>query len=466
MEYRGASGVSTATTPMRPGTPESKSRDPFGEEILPAPPANPFSTPFTSRPVSSSASSSALREGPDPPRYFHSRRVRKGEVEKPWIANKNPKEKWVTIIPLIGLAIGFALAGFLVYDGLHSVVHHKYELVLDENFSEGLNSAIWTKEAEVGGFGNGEFEQTTLTDENVFVQDGKLIIKPTLQDASLIESNTVINLTSDGTCTSNSLKSCVSITNITAGTIIQPVKSGRINTKAGASIKYGRVEVTAKMPVGDWLWPAIWMLPMNDTYGPWPLSGEIDIMESRGNNHSYGQGGNNIVSSALHWGPDPANDAWWRTNVKRAALHTTYAAKEHTFGLEWSQKYLFTYINTNLLQVLYTNFDEPLWKRGAFPPADSNGTRLVDAWSQTGHDQTPFDQEFYLILNVAVGGTNGWFKDGESGKPWVDNSLTAKNDFWNAQKQWYPTWSAPGAGQMEISSVKMWKQVDGNEDAT
>jgi hypothetical protein len=203
------------------------------------------------------------------------------------------------------------------------------------------------------------------------------------------------------------------------------------------------------------------MLPVNDTYGPWPLSGEIDIAESRGNNHTYPQGGNNIVSSALHWGPDPANDAWWRTNVKRSALHTTYAKTSHTFGLEWSQKYLFTYINNNLLQVLYTNFNQPLWERGGFPLSDSNGTRLQDAWSVTGRDQTPFDQEFYLILNVAVGGTNGWFED-SSQKPWTDTSLTARYDFWNAQKQWYPTWAE--GGQMEVSSVKMWKQCDGNED--
>jgi beta-glucanase (GH16 family) len=262
------------------------------------------------------------------------------------------------------------------------------------------------------------------------------------------------------------LKSCAIANNLTTHVIIPPVKSGRINTKAGATIKYGRVEVTAKLPAGDWLWPAIWMLPVNDTYGPWPLSGEIDIAESRGNNHTYKQGGNNIVSSALHWGPDPANDAWWRTNVKRSALHTTYAAKSHTFGLEWSQKYLFTYIDTSLLQVLYTNFNEPLWKRGNFPVADSNGTKLVDEWSQTGRDQTPFDQDFYLILNVAVGGTNGWFEDGASGKPWVDNSLTAKWDFWQTRDQWYPTWQEKGAGQMEVSSVKMWRQCDGNEDST
>jgi beta-glucanase (GH16 family) len=380
------------------------------------------------------------------------------------LKKKDPKEKWVTIIPLIGLAFGFLIAGFLVYDGLSSVVHHKYCPVLSDDFSEGLNTNVWTQEAEVGGYGNGEFEQTTLTDENVFIQDGKLIIKPTLQDATLIESNNVINLTSDGTCSSELLTNCVSITNTTTGTIIQPVKSGRVNSKAGATIKYGRVEVTARLPRGDWLWPAIWMLPVNDTYGPWPESGEIDICESRGNNWTYAQGGNNIVSSALHWGPDPANDAWWRTNVKRTALHTTYSASEHTFGLEWSQKYLFTYIDSRLLQVLYTNFNQPLWQRGGFPLSDSNGTRLVDLWSQTGKEQTPFDQEFYLILNVAVGGTNGWFQDGASGKPWVDLSPTAKKDFWDARDQWYPTWTAPDAGQMEISKVEMWQQCDGDEN--
>lgn len=55
--------------------------------------------------------------------------------------------------------------------------------------------------------------------------------------------------------------------------MINPVRSARLNTKGKASIRYGRVEVVAKIPQGDWLWPAIWMLPQNDTYGPWPASG-------------------------------------------------------------------------------------------------------------------------------------------------------------------------------------------------
>lgn len=204
------------------------------------------------------------------------------------------------------------------------------------------------------------------------------------------------------------------------------------------------------------------MLPVNDTYGEWPASGEIDIAESRGNNYTYKQGGNDIVSSVLHWGPDSANDAYWRANVKRAAFHTTYAAKVHKFGLEWSEKYLFTYIDSTLLQVLYSPFNQFQWDRGAFPSYNSNGTRMYDPWSHTGQHSTPFDQEFYLILNVAVGGTNGWFQDGLAGKPWSDNSLTAKLDFWNAKDEWLPTWRKEGAGEMVIHKVEMWQQCDGS----
>lgn len=310
---------------------------------------------------------------------------------------------------------------------------------------------------------NGEFEMTTAGGDNAYVEDGRLIIKATLQDSALMEKNNVINLLKDKTCTGNTFKACVAATNVTAGnsSVVPPTKSARLNTKKGATIKYGSVEVTAKMPVGDWLWPAIWMMPVVDTYGPWPMSGEIDIAESRGNNHTYGQGGNNIVSSALHWGPNPANDGFWKTNNKRTALHTTYSEGFNVYGVEWSQKYIFTYVNNRLLTVLYTNFNKNLYKRGNFPEVSSNGTRLVDPWSQTGRINSPFDQQFYLILNVAVGGTNGWFKDGKSDKPWWDASASAAKDFWKAQDEWYPSWTRP---QMEVSRVVIKQQCDGNED--
>jgi hypothetical protein len=428
---------------------------------------NPFASPDGTRPPSSFDTSSnsggvaAHHEIlPGGQRYFHSRRVRKGEVEKPWALKKHPKEKWVTIIPLIGIFIGLGISGFLVWDGIRSVVKHKYCLVLDEDWTQGIRDSVWQHEVQLGGFGNGEFQQTTK--DNAYVEDGKLVIKATLQDDKLLMSNSKIDLLDSGECTSTDWENCYAETNTTAGnsTVVPPVLSARLNTRLGASIKYGRVEVVARMPEGDWLWPAIWMMPVNSTYGEWPQSGEIDLAESRGNNYTYPQGGNDIISSTLHWGPSSKSDAFWRTNVKRQALHTTFANKFHTFGLEWSEKYLFTYVDSRLLQVLYTNFNKPLWQRGNFPQVE-NGTRTVDPWGHTGRFNTPFDQKFYLILNVAVGGTNGWFEDQVNGKPWVDASPNAKKDFWQAKDQWFPTWKKP---QMEVEKVTMWQQCDGHEE--
>lgn len=198
---------------------------------------NPFDTPYGSAQPSTNVSQIAVNQT-GMARYFHSRRVKKGNVEKPWLTSKDPKEKWITIIPILGLLVGFGLSAILVWDGLKSVVNHKYCEVYSTDFSEGLDEDAWTKEAEVGGYGNKQFEQTTNTDENIFVRDGMMVIKPTLQDESLINQDSIINLTAQGICSSDDWFNCVTSTNTTNGTIVQPVKSGRINLKKKAPIKY------------------------------------------------------------------------------------------------------------------------------------------------------------------------------------------------------------------------------------
>jgi hypothetical protein len=136
--------TSTANTPYRTGTPED-------DGIATAPGTNPFATPYASFPGSRRGSTSALQFNET--RYFHSRRVKKGTVERTWLNKKDPKEKWVTIIPIIGIILGLGITGVLIWDGLRSVVNHVYCPVLDENWSNGFNTKVWTKEAEVGGFG-------------------------------------------------------------------------------------------------------------------------------------------------------------------------------------------------------------------------------------------------------------------------------------------------------------------------
>lgn len=115
----------------------------------------PAQSPFISTPESRNGSSSAVsvHQQQKQQKYFHSRRVKKGEIERPWLDKKDPREKWVWIIPMIGMFIGLSLAALLIYDGLRAVINHEYCPVLDEDFSRGFDTNVWTKEAEVGGFG-------------------------------------------------------------------------------------------------------------------------------------------------------------------------------------------------------------------------------------------------------------------------------------------------------------------------
>ncbi len=308
---------------------------------------------------------------------------------------------------------------------------------------------------------NGEFEITTSTDENVFVRDGQLIIKPTVQTLEYLNSTSLVNLTSAGTCTSSVLTDCVLAANETSGEIVQPTKSGRITTKNFAVIRYGRVEVEAKVAAGEWLLSQVIMSPAENYYGSWPASGEIDIVGTRGNNYSYGGGGNQAAISALHWGPDSSEDRWQLTSNKRAALHREFHQDFHTFGLEWTEKYIFTWIDTRLAQVMYAKFNVPFFKKGSFSPTYSNGSMILDPWDGAGtSDATPFDRPFYLTLALSVGGTSGWFLDGVQGKPWADASENPRSDFYSAKDQWLPTWEKPGHGELIVRKVSMWQQCD------
>ena len=96
------------------------------------------------------------------------------------------------------------------------------------------------------------------------------------------------------------------------------------------------------------------MMPVDSVYGEWPTSGEIDIAESRGNKGSDSLDGRNSLIGALHWGPLSSTDGFWRTSGKHNLRRDDWSNSFHTYGLEWSQNYLFTYIDTRLLVSLYS----------------------------------------------------------------------------------------------------------------
>ncbi|KAK5275865.1 hypothetical protein LTR40_012377, partial [Exophiala xenobiotica] len=136
-----------------------------------------------------------------------------------------------------------------------------------------------------------------------------------------------------------------------------------------------------------------------------------------------------------------------------------YSEGFHTFGLEWSEDYLYTFVDNRLQQVLYVDFKkQDLWQRGHFQGDYENGTLLTNPWYISGNKNAPFDQKFYLILNVAVGSRNGWFSDGVGSKPWVDGRDSAASDFYGARSEWEPSWGTGNERGLTVKNVKMWQQ--------
>lgn len=407
---------------------------------------------------------------------FQSRMLKEGDVpHKPWLESKvrrraDRKAYWT----FVGCAIlGVAAAAGVVYSGVASVPNNSYCQILDEQFTgTELNTNVWFREQETGGFGNGEFEWTTDSTNNSYVRDGSLYILPTLTSDSLgegaITNGYELNLTKSGLCTAGNKTdaSCAVSSNATEGTILPPIQSARIITNFSTTIKYGRVEVKARMPTGDWIWPAVWMMPKDNVYGGWPRSGEIDIFESRGNNvTTLNADTSNRMHSTLHWGPDSMNNRYRMTTDNRQLYRNFYNQEFHTFGLEWTPEGIYTWEQSPVHKTFSYEFPkEGFWKKGSFGPTSTNGTALSDPWPNNS-PAAPFDQEFFLILSVAVGGTNGWFSDEDfPNKPWSNSAEdNARNQFWAAKNEWYPTW--PQGADIEkramvVDSVKVY-QLEG-----
>lgn len=156
--------------------------------------------------------------------------------------------------------------------------------------------------------------------------------------------------------------------------------SARLGSRKKFDFKYGRLEVRAMLPKGRGIWPAIWMLPTDWKYGGWPKSGEIDVMEHVGYEPDS-------VYGTVH---TQTFNHTKGTQVGKALKvenpYTTY----HVYAMEWFEDRIDLFIDGQL----YFTF--------------KNSKKGVDEW--------PFDQNFHLLLNVAVGGNWG-------GKNGVDDSI-------------------------------------------
>ncbi len=147
--------------------------------------------------------------------------------------------------------------------------------------------------------------------------------------------------------------------------------SARLLTRERAAWRFGRFEVRAKLPSGRGTWPAVWMLPETWEYGPWPKSGEIDIMEHVG-----------FLPDSIFGTVHTEAFNHMRGTHKTGAVHHPDVEKDfHTYALEWSPEGIVWYFEDRPYHRFDNTYDHP--------------------------DEWPFDQEFHLILNLAVGGNWG-----------------------------------------------------------
>lgn len=158
--------------------------------------------------------------------------------------------------------------------------------------------------------------------------------------------------------------------------------SARLVTRGKAAWRYGRVEVRARLPLGQGSWPAIWMLPEEWHYGPWPLSGEIHIMEAvnLGTPCAECRGGReNHVLGTIHFGARPLGNKYLSTNTELDGAIDGF----HTYRVDWTPQTIDWFVD-----------------------ARHYAHRALGEWSTPASSEphAPFDRPFHLILNLAIGG--------------------------------------------------------------
>jgi beta-glucanase (GH16 family) len=244
------------------------------------------------------------------------------------------KNKIVAIIPANDSALKFTNAGYdapLSYPG--------YSLTWSDEFNNNtLDSSKWTFENGDGcpgicGWGNNELEYYTDRKENLYFQDGKMIIKAKKEKFGGKEYT-----------------------------------SSKILTRNKKAFKFGRIDLRAKLPTGKGIWPAFWMMPQDNVFGGWPKSGEIDILEMIGHeaNKTYG---------TLHFGPGPGStQLGGNYSLPSGSLNDSF----HVFSMEWKQNEIKWLLDGNVF---------------------SKHTS-----AEFGSNNYPFNENFYFIINLAVGG--------------------------------------------------------------
>ena len=253
------------------------------------------------------------------------------------MSKENFNTKWYSIsLAKSFLTTALLLVVFGCSDDEKQKVTTMNKLVMQDEFDTNgaPNSAIWTYDIGTGsnGWGNNELEYYTDSSDNVKVEDGMLQI--TAKKQAFMGSE---------------------------------YTSARLLTKGLFEQKYGRFEARIKMPWGQGIWPAFWLLGADSDTVTWPLCGEIDIMEYKGQEPT-------VTHGTVH---GPGYSGATAITKSYDLINNRFDTDFHIFGIEWGKNYINFYVD----DVLYNQITPD---------------KVTGEWV--------YDKPFYIILNLAVGG--------------------------------------------------------------
>nr|WP_241242278.1 glycoside hydrolase family 16 protein [Thalassotalea sp. G2M2-11] len=260
-----------------------------------------------------------------------------------------------------------------------SLISDQWQLVWQDEFEQTtIDNTKWGFEVNCYGGGNNEQQCYTDREKNAYIEQGILKIVAHKEDFSgPAAQDDDPNYNPDNTRT-------------------LPYTSARLRTKHKADWRYGRFEISAKLPQGQGTWPAIWMLPTEWVYGGWAGSGEIDIVEAVNLKAQSDETGvaagteETRVHGTLHYGR-----AWPENVYSGQAFHLpdglNPADDFHEYAVEWQEGEIRWYVD----DIHYATQTEDGWY-SQYMNDDGN---LIN-----GQGSAPFDQAFHLILNFAIGG--------------------------------------------------------------
>jgi len=217
----------------------------------------------------------------------------------------------------------------------------------DEFDGEQIDRSVWTYNTGGSGFGNGEMQFYTASQNNAYIEDGNLVIEARREDY-------------EG----------------------KPFTSARLHTNGRVGFKFGTLEARIKLPkLDNGLWPAFWMLGDNYGVDGWPKSGEIDILEAGFKSAMEDGSVNHAVSGAVHWWHETGTWSDWlqASHSQHVVLADALYADYHTYRLDWTPE-----------QVVISVDDTTVLTMDTADPALSEFR----------------DNPMHILLNLAVGGWN------------------------------------------------------------